>query len=251
MAGKKSLNKRMFTKSRDDITTSQAVGKARSKEKDCPAEDDDDDSAAPAEEFTRPCSRNSNLEDDGNENTGETEQVDKLAPRKRQYDDDSGEEDPSPPFSDVANAIEFRRMKDEIRMLSHNNNKMKRIIKKKQYDQQDGEFVVRKLVAMQKTTLIKYVKNQIFPNVKSVCNELLYHKPAIIEKCFLHLNVKCTSAQQSLRDDVCGLIKYSLCQKRKYVKERLRMVCIGTSSISFTLRTSRWHTMSNTASLAL
>ena len=124
-------------------------------------------------------------------------------------------------------ALQIRKMQEEIKFLQENNIKMKRIIKRKKYDEAEGEYVVRKLVAMQKTTLIKYVKNVIFPNVKNACNELLFNKPTIVEKCFHHLGIKSTSDQQALRDDLCGHVKYSLCQKRKYVKERLRLAFTG------------------------
>ena len=128
---------------------------------------------------------------------------------------------------DRTTAIRIQKMQEEIKMLQQTNTKMKRIIKKKKYDEAEGEFVSRKLVAMQKTTIIKYVKNQIFPHVKSACNELLFSKPAILEKCYNHLQIRSTADQQAVRDDVCGLIKYSLCQKRKYVKERLRAAFSG------------------------
>ena len=121
----------------------------------------------------------------------------------------------------------MRKLRKELKLLQDDNDKMKRIIKKKKYDEKDGEFHIRKLVAMQKTALIKYAKHHIFPSAKSVWNELFVKEPAILEKCFAHLGVRGTSDQQALREDVCAVIKYSLCQKRKYVKERLRIAFQG------------------------
>ena len=157
--------------------------------------------------------------DNDNEDTDDDEEDDGAAQSK--------EKNCSTAIWDAEGVVHVRRLQEEIRALQHSNIKMKRIIKKKKYDETEGEYYVRKLVAMQKTTLIKYVKHQIFPHVKSACNELLFNKPEIIEKCYYHLGIKCTADQQALRDDVCAIIKYSLCQKRKYVKERLRMAFIG------------------------
>lgn len=151
---------------------------------------------------------------------------------ERRSSDDNFEnnEDTNPPSAAATTTYndQLRQLQEQINLLQQSNTKMKRIIKKKKYDEKDGEFVVRKLVSMQKTSLIKFVKNQIFPHVKSACNELLFNKPEIVDKCFASLSIKSVADQQALREDVCCLIKYSLCQKRKYVKERLRVAFKGT-----------------------
>lgn len=206
-------------------------------------------------ESTRQYDENNENKDDDDDDDEEVNKPDGFdetvhGGRERSDDDDDEDEDnedkdnDGPQFRpqkklhksiDPNTAIRIQQMQEEIKMLQETNLKMKRIIKKKKYDEAEGEFVVRKLVAMQRSTLIKYVKNVIFPHVKSACNELLFNKPAIIEKCFHHLGIKSTSDQQALRDDVCQHVKYSLCQKRKYVKERLRMAFNGEFVLCFSL----------------
>jgi len=184
-----------------------------------------------------PVNNNSDNDDDDDDSTDGKQKADDVDNSRRSEKGDSDDEvpdeenvDPEPARKEkqIGNSThDVSKLLDDIRRLEHHNAKMKRVIKKKKYDIAEGEFHVRKLVAMQKTSLIKFVKNTIFPIVKIACNELLFNKPVIIEKCFAHLGIKNTADQQALRDDVCCLVKYALCQKRKYVKERLRIAFCG------------------------
>ena len=102
-----------------------------------------------------------------------------------------------------------------------------RIIKKNEYQTCEGFFVNKQLTRVQKSTLIKHVKEQVFTWAKFADNDVFEKEPKILQSCFQFLQLKTIAAQQEFYEDICKWIKYALVQKRKYVRDRMQIVFKG------------------------
>jgi hypothetical protein len=101
-------------------------------------------------------------------------------------------------------------------------NQAKTIIKNNEYIDTEVSYKAHKLNKMQVNSVVKYIRNNVFPDVKVVNNDFLKEHPAILEDIFKHLQMPKLAEQVLYKDDVIHWLKHTLTQKRRYIKNRLK-----------------------------
>ena len=101
-------------------------------------------------------------------------------------------------------------------------NQAKTVIKNNEYVETEVSFKPQTLNKMQISSVVKYIRNNVFSEVKVVNNELLQKKPAIVEDLFKHLQMPKLAEQVLYKDHVIHWLKHTLTQKRRYIKNRLK-----------------------------
>lgn len=90
-----------------------------------------------------------------------------------------------------------------------------------------GSFVAKKMSDEQVTSLSKFVKSTLFRKVKLVTNSVLDETPNILKDCYKCLQVEDINDQGAIRGSLITKLKAILSARRKYVKNRLKLVYLG------------------------
>lgn len=99
--------------------------------------------------------------------------------------------------------------------------------KKRGVENPDGDFVARILTKQQESSLSNFVKSTLFPQVKAVSNQILRDCPWILKDCYKCLGIVNVNEQGEMRANLISKMRRDLCDRRKYVKSRLKDVYLG------------------------